>query len=127
MSIACAPVGCLSRCGDQVRPGHGWFDDFVLASVERDAVELSRIRERQALADRLGYVAAPTGQLLNATTAAEKLGVSRPTAENHLRLLEDLFLIVRLLAWGKPPGRSSVLGPSSVTCWGRGLSEASCS
>lgn len=78
-----------------------WFDDFVRASVERDAVELSRIRERQALADLLGYVAAQTGQLLNVTTAAEKLGVSRPTAENHLRLLEDLFLVVRLPAWGK--------------------------
>ncbi|MGA4670889.1 ATP-binding protein [Propionibacteriaceae bacterium Y1923] len=78
-----------------------WFDDFVRASVERDAVELSRIRERQALADLLAYVAAQTGQLLNVTTAAEKLGVSRPTAENHLRLLEDLFLVVRLPAWGK--------------------------
>lgn len=78
-----------------------WFDDFVRASVERDAVELSRIRERQALADLLGYLAGQTGQLLNVTAAAEKLGVSRPTAESHVRLLDDLFLIVRLPAWGK--------------------------
>ncbi|WCC80437.1 ATP-binding protein [Cutibacterium equinum] len=78
-----------------------WFDDFVRASVERDAVELSKIRERQALADLLGYVAGQTGQLLNVTAAAEKIGVSRPTAEAHVRLLEDLFLVVRLPAWGK--------------------------
>ena len=78
-----------------------WFDDFVRASVERDAVELSKIRARQALADLLGYVAGQTGQLLNVTAAAEKIGVSRPTAEAHVRLLEDLFLIVRLPAWGK--------------------------
>ena len=78
-----------------------WFDDFVRASAERDAVELSKIRERQALADLLGYVAGQTGQLLNVTAAAEKIGVSRPTAEAHVRLLEDLFLIVRLPAWGK--------------------------
>lgn len=78
-----------------------WFDDFVRASVERDVVELSKIRERQALADLLGYVAGQTGQLLNVTAAAEKIGVSRPTAEAHVRLLEDLFLIVRLPAWGK--------------------------
>lgn len=78
-----------------------WFDDFVRASVERDAAELSRIRERQALADLLGYVAAQTGQLLNVTAAAGKLGVSRPTTESHVRLLEDLFLVVRLPAWGK--------------------------
>lgn len=78
-----------------------WFDDFVRASVERDAVELSRIRERQALGDLLGHVAAQTGQLLNVAAMAEKLGVSRETAESHLRLLEDLFLVVRLPAWGK--------------------------
>ena len=78
-----------------------WFDDFIRASVERDALELGRIRERQALANLLTLVAAQTGQLLNIAAAAGKLGVSRPTLENHLRLLEDLFLVVRLPAWGK--------------------------
>lgn len=78
-----------------------WFDDFVRASVERDALELSRIRERQAMTELLGLVAAQTGQLLNLSAAAEKLGVSRATVESHLRLLEDLFLVVRLPAWGK--------------------------
>lgn len=77
-----------------------WFDDFVQASVERDALELSRIRERQALADLLGHIAAQTGQLLNISAIAERIGISRATAEKHLRLLEDLFLAVRLPAWG---------------------------
>lgn len=78
-----------------------WFDDFVRASVERDALELGRIRERQAMSDLLALLAAQTGQLLNVSAAADKLGVSRPTIETHLRLLEDLFLVVRLSAWGK--------------------------
>ena len=78
-----------------------WFDDFVRASVERDAVALSRIRERQALADLLGHIAAQTGQLLNVAATAEKVGTNRETTESHLRLLEDLFLAVRLPAWGK--------------------------
>ena len=78
-----------------------WFDDFVRASVERDAVELSRIRERQALADLLGHIAAQTGQLLNVAATAERVGTNRETTESHLRLLEDLFLAVRLPAWGK--------------------------
>lgn len=78
-----------------------WFDDFVRASVERDARELVRIRERQALADLLTFLAAQTGQLLNMSRAAETIGVSRATAEAHLRLLEDLFLVVRLPAWGR--------------------------
>lgn len=78
-----------------------WFDDFVRASIERDALELSRVRERQAMTDLLAHLAAQTGQLLNVSKAAEAVGVSRPTAEGHLRLLEDLFLVVRLPAWGK--------------------------
>ncbi len=78
-----------------------WFDDFVRASVERDAVELSRIRERQALAGLLGHIAAQAGQLLNVAATAEKVGTNRETTESHLRLLEDLFLAVRLPAWGK--------------------------
>lgn len=78
-----------------------WFDDFVRASVERDALELSRVRERQAMADLLAHLAAQTGQLLNVSKAAEAVGVSRPTAQGHLRLLEDLFLVVQLPAWGK--------------------------
>lgn len=78
-----------------------WFDDFVRASVERDALELSRIRDRQALSDLLGHVAAQTGQLLNVVATADKIGVNRATAETYLRLLEDLFLVVRLPSWGK--------------------------
>jgi len=78
-----------------------WFDDFVRASIERDALELGRVRERQAMADLLAYLAAQTGQLLNLSKAANAVGVNRATAEGYLRLLEDLFLIVRLPAWGK--------------------------
>jgi len=78
-----------------------WFDDFVRQSVERDALELSQVRQRQSLADLLTRLASQTGQLLNITKAAEAIGVDRRTAEAHLRLLEDLFLVVRLPGWGK--------------------------
>jgi predicted AAA+ superfamily ATPase len=78
-----------------------WFDDFVRQSIERDALELSRVRQRQSLADLLTRLASQTGQLLNVTKAAEATGVDRKTTEAHLRLLEDLFLVVRLPGWGK--------------------------
>ncbi|MFN8074633.1 MAG: ATP-binding protein [Kineosporiaceae bacterium] len=78
-----------------------WFDDFVRQSIERDALELGRVRQRQSLADLLTRTAAQTGQLLNVTKIAEAVGVERATAEAHLRLLEDLFLVVRLPGWGK--------------------------
>ncbi|MFT4166375.1 MAG: ATP-binding protein [Microlunatus sp.] len=77
-----------------------WFDDYVRRTVERDAIELLKIRQRQSLSDLVTYIAAQTGQLLNITKAAESVGVERKTAESHLRLLEDLFLVTRLPAWG---------------------------
>lgn len=78
-----------------------WFDDYLRQSIERDATKLLKVRQRQSLADLVTYVAAQTGQLLNITKAAESIGVERKTAEAHLRLLEDLFLVSRLPAWGK--------------------------
>ena len=78
-----------------------WFDGYVNQSIERDALELARIRQRQVLRELLGRLAGRTGQVLNLTRAAEGLGADRHTLEGHARLLEDLFLLARLPAWGK--------------------------
>lgn len=83
-------------------PGRNrWFDDYVTQSIERDVLELARVRERQVLRELLGRLAGRTGQILNLSAASDGLGVQRKTIEAHTRLLEDLFLITRLPAWGK--------------------------
>jgi len=78
-----------------------WFDDYVEQSIERDVLELSRVRQRQVLRDLLYRLAGRTGQVLNLSRASDGLGADRKTIEGHTRLLEDLFLITRLPAWGK--------------------------
>ena len=78
-----------------------WFDGCVDQSLERDALELTRIRQRQVLRELLGRLAGRTGQVLNLSRASEGLGADRHTIEEHTRLLEDLFLLARLPAWGK--------------------------
>jgi uncharacterized protein len=78
-----------------------WFDDYVEQSIERDVLELSRVRQRQVLRDLLSRLAGRTGQVLNLSQASDGLGADRKTIEGHTRLLEDLFLIARLPAWGK--------------------------
>jgi len=78
-----------------------WFDGYVDQSLERDALELTRIRQRQVLRELLGRLAGRTGQVLNISRASEGLGADRHTIEEHARLLEDLFLLARLPAWGK--------------------------
>lgn len=78
-----------------------WFDSYVDQSLERDALELTRIRQRQVLRELLDRLAGRTGQVLNLSRASEGLGADRHTIEEHTRLLEDLFLLARLPAWGK--------------------------
>lgn len=78
-----------------------WFDHHIRQSLERDAVELVRLRQPQALADLLHRLARITGQILNLSRITQDLGVDRKTVEEYTRLLEDLFLIERLPAWGK--------------------------
>ena len=87
------------RCADGSR--NRWFDDYVEQSIERDVLELSRVRQRQVLRDLLSRLAGRTGQVLNLSQASDGLGADRKTIEGHTRLLEDLFLIARLPAWGK--------------------------
>lgn len=78
-----------------------WFDNYVDQSIERDARELARVHQRQVLRDLLGRLAGRTAQILNLSEASDDLGIDRKTAEQYTRLLEDLFLVVRLPAWGK--------------------------
>lgn len=78
-----------------------WFDDYVRLTLERDALELARVRERQAFADLLQGLASRTAQVLNLAGDSDRLGIDRKTVEQYVRLLEDLFLIERLPAWGK--------------------------
>lgn len=78
-----------------------WFDDFVRQSLERDALELQKVRQRSVLRALLNRLAGQTAQVLNVTNAMKGLGTTRPTAEGYVRLLEDLFLVVELPAWGK--------------------------
>ncbi|MBT0772817.1 DUF4143 domain-containing protein [Kineosporia sp. J2-2] len=78
-----------------------WFDDYVRQSLERDAVELVRIRQRTLLRELLGRLAGRTGQVFNPTKVSEGLTGDRQTIEDYVRLLEDLFLVDRLPAWGK--------------------------
>lgn len=90
-----------------------WFDGYIQQSIERDALELARVRQRQVLRELLGRLAGRTGQVLNLAQASEGLGVERKTIETYTKLLEDLFLIQRLPAWGKTLRARAAAAPKS--------------
>lgn len=77
-----------------------WFDDYVGQTIERDLLELSQVRQRVKLPLLLSRLAGQTGQLLNVSNAARDVELEQKTADNYTKLLEAVFLIQRLPAWG---------------------------
>jgi predicted AAA+ superfamily ATPase len=77
-----------------------WFDDYVQLVLERDVRELSKLRQREQLPTLLRRLAAQTAGVLNITKAASEAGLDRTTAADYVKLLEAVFLIMRLPAWG---------------------------
>ena len=88
-----------------------WFDDYVELVIERDALEISRVRQRSTLPALLGRLASQTGQVLNIAKAARAIGIEKSTAESYTNLLEAVFLIQRLPAWGRTLGSRVGLVP----------------
>jgi uncharacterized protein len=88
----------LSRSTQRARDR--WFADYVELVLERDVRELSSVRQREQLPALMRRLAAQTAGVLNIATAAGEAGMDRTTATGYLKLLEAVFLIRRLPAWG---------------------------
>jgi uncharacterized protein len=77
-----------------------WFSNYVDLVLDRDVLELTRVRQREMLPRLLRRLAGQSGSLLNMAAAAQDVGMEKTTAENYTRLLEAVYLIHRLPAWG---------------------------
>lgn len=89
----------LAASSDRARKR--WVDEYVRLTLERDVRELSRLRQGQLLGTLLGRLAGQTAQVLNIEKASREVGLDRATTESYVSLLEKVFLIHRLPAWGK--------------------------
>jgi uncharacterized protein len=105
-----------------------WFANYLELVIERDVIELSRVRQREMLPRLLNVLAARSGQVLNVAAVAEAVGMEKSSAENYVRLLEAVFLIQRLPAWGTTLGSRIARQPKAhlvdagVMAWLTGLS-----
>lgn len=81
-----------------------WFSSYLDLVIERDVLEIARIRQREVLPRLLNVLTSRSGNVLNIAAAAETTGIEKSTAENYLRLLEAVFLVHRLPAWGTTLG-----------------------
>ena len=77
-----------------------WIDDYVRLTLERDVRELARIEQAAVLPRLLERLAGQTAQVLNVAQAASHLSMNERTVDSYIRLLEAVFLVRRLPAWG---------------------------
>jgi predicted AAA+ superfamily ATPase len=73
-----------------------WFRDFIALVVERDVLEIRKIRQRQVLPQVLQRLASQTGQVVNVANIADSVGLDTATVRDYLGLLEAVFMIHRL-------------------------------
>lgn len=77
-----------------------WFDDYVRLSLERGSAEVTRVRQPAQLQGLLERLAGQTAQVLNVAAATRAVGMDERTADHYISLLEAVFLVQRLPAWG---------------------------
>lgn len=88
----------LARTGDRSRAR--WFDNYISLVIERDLTELRDVRQAAVLARFLRRLASQTAQVLNVAAASRAEGLTPTTGEDYARLLEAVFGVHRLPAWG---------------------------
>ncbi|MGH4017412.1 MAG: ATP-binding protein [Pseudonocardiaceae bacterium] len=82
------------------RPRARWYEDYLNLVVERDVLDIRNIHQGAVLPEFLRTIAAQTGQILNIAQAARGSGIKAALGEDYLRLLEAVFLVHRIPAWG---------------------------
>ena len=76
-----------------------FFAGYTGSILGREIGELGSVRDTEAAARVLRLVAARSSAPTNLSSMGRDLGIDHKTVGNHLRSLEQLFLIVRLPAW----------------------------
>ena len=85
-----------------------WFRDFVGRVVERDVLEIRKIRQRQVLPLVMQRLAGQTGQVVNIAGVADAIGLDAATVKDYLGLLEAVFLIHRLEPFTRSPTQRAI-------------------
>jgi predicted AAA+ superfamily ATPase len=117
------PVG---RSGYAERVVRGGFPEAVEASTSRrqrffagyaDSIlgreikELATVRDSEQATRILRLVAARSASLTNLSSIGRELGIDHKTVGNHLRSLEQLFMVIRLPAWHSNLGHRVIRSP----------------
>ncbi len=85
--------------GRMWRSHRRFFEAYVDSITRREVLDVSSVRDPARVGRLLRVVAARSPSLLSRESMAADLGVDRKTVDQHLRILEDLYLIRIHPAW----------------------------
>lgn len=89
-----------------------WFEEYIAMTLERDVRDLTRnAQQLDELPSLLRLAASRISGLLSSTGIARDAGMSRPTVQRYLALLEQLFLLIRARAWSRNIGQRLIKAP----------------
>lgn len=97
--------------GRSDRSRNGWFDNYIKLTLERDVAHLDTLRKRDRLPVLLARLAGQTGQVMNINAVAQDVGLAHHTAADYGRLLEAVFLVRQLPAWGTTLTSRTAMSP----------------
>lgn len=78
-----------------------WAKAYIQTLVERDVQDIAQIEHLSRIPQLLAVAAAHCGQLFNAAQMGGALVLDTRTLEKYLGVLEKIFLVQRLPAWGR--------------------------
>ena len=88
-----------------------WHRQYVRSIVDRDVLDVGRVRDADGVARLLQLLAARNGELLNTAGLSRELGLHRNTVREYIAVLERLFLFRRLPPWHRNVGKRLVRTP----------------
>ena len=76
-----------------------WLQDYVALILDRDVRDIAQIDQLGRMPRLLDVLAAHAGQLVNHSSYGAALGLSSPTAQKYVSILERLYLVRQLPPW----------------------------
>lgn len=88
-----------------------WHRNYLQTSFEKDAPEISTIRDTSQLLKLTTKLALQSGSLLNKSALSRDLNLDRETVDHYLEVLERLFFLRLLPAWHRNRSKRLVKSP----------------
>jgi predicted AAA+ superfamily ATPase len=88
-----------------------WFESYLDTILQRDVRDLAQLEQLTEMPHLLQLLATRSATLLNFAELSRASGLTQTTLKRYFSLLETLFLVVRIPAWARNPGKRLVKSP----------------